>query len=585
MKGDFAKFSNLQFSAMSQYRYFSVLLLSLIFLINFASCNDPKESTHTIYFNGNILTMEDDLRQVEAVLVKSGKIAGIGNSDSIEKWQEESVEIVDLNGKTLLPGFIDAHSHFAIASSMMQQANVSSPPAGEIQNITELVATLKNHQEKNEITEGNWLVGWGYDPDLLQEKRHPNKLDLDATFPNHPVFLLHVSAHMAVLNSKALEIVGITDTSKAPKGGVIIRLPDSNEPSGLLQEKMVEQVIKILPRPSMMESLSLLEEAQNFYASRGITTAQDGLTDLPIFRALEKAAMLGYFTLDLEVLGSYQQADEWLKDYKDKFGKNYKGLRLAGIKIVGDGSPQGKTAFFSKPYLTEVPGCVHTCRGLPTVTEKQLDYILENAYRQDIQIYMHANGDSSIDMLLDAHEAAIGKIKRKTDDLRTVVIHSQFVRPDQLQRYKQYGFVPAYFTNHAFFWGDIHAENLGEERAAFLSPMKTTLDMGITCTNHTDFIVTPLNQLFLTWTAVNRRTRSGKILGEAERLSPWEALKCITINAAFQHKTEKIKGSIAVGKLADFVVLSDNPLTIDPMKIRDIEVLETIKEGVTVFKK
>ena len=169
--------------------------------------------------------------------------------------------------------------------------------------------------------------------------------------------------------------------------------------------------------------------------------------------------------------------------------------------------------------------------------------------------------------------------------MRTVVIHSQFVRPDQLQKYKQYGFIPAYFTNHAFFWGDVHLENLGEERASFLSPMKTSMDMGIVCTNHTDFIVTPLNQLFLTWTAVNRTTRSGKVLGEAERLSPWEALKCITINSAYQHKTEKIKGSIAVGKLADFVVLSDNPLTIDPMKIKDIEVLKTIKEGKVIFEK
>lgn len=529
--------------------------------------------------------MEESQRQVGAVWVKEGKIAAVGSADKIEEWREEETQMVDLKGKTMLPGFIDAHSHFVIASSMMQQANVSSPPAGDVQHIAEMVTVLKNHQAQNAIPEGDWIVGWGYDPDLLQEKRHPNKLDLDADFPNHPVFLLHVSAHMAVLNSKALEIVGINDTTKAPEGGVIIRLPNSNEPSGLLQEKMVEQIVKVLPKPSMTESLTLLEKAQDFYASQGITTAQDGLTDLAIFKALQKAAMLGYFTLDLEVLGSYRQADEWLKDYKDEFGKNYKGLRLAGIKIVGDGSPQGKTAYFSKPYLTEVPGCVHTCRGLPTVTKNELDHILEDAYANDIQIYMHANGDSSIDMLLEAHKNATAQMEKNTEDLRTVVIHSQFVRPDQLQRYQEYGFIPAYFTNHAFFWGDVHVENLGEERAAFLSPMKTSMDMGITCTNHTDFIVTPLNQLFLTWTAVNRTTRSGKVLGEAERLTPWEALKCITINAAYQHKTEKIKGSIEVGKLADFVILSDNPLTIDPMKIKDIEVLQTIKEGVTVFEK
>lgn len=562
------------------YRIFSFLLL-----VGFFSCNDSKEDIYAIYFNGNILTMEDDLRQVEAVLVKAGKIAGIGNADSIKEWQSDAVEMIDLKGKTLLPGFIDAHSHFAIASQMMRQANISSPPAGEIESIGGMVEQLKNHQKKLTIVDGEWVVGWGYDPDLLEEKRHPNKLDLDKDFPNHPVFLLHVSAHMAVLNSKALEMVGIDEKSKAPEGGVIVKLPDSNEPSGLLQEKAVEEVVKILPRPSMTESLSLLEEVQEFYASRGITTAQDGLTDLPIFKALEKAAMLGLFSLDLEVLGSFRQVDEWLEDYSDRFGKNKNGLRLAGIKVVSDGSPQGKTAFFSKPYLTEVPGCVHTCRGLPTVKKEELNDIIQRAYQKDIQVYVHANGDSSIDMLLDAHEEASANIGGKVNDLRTVVIHSQFVRPDQLERYKAYGFVPAYFTNHAFFWGDVHRENLGEERAAFLSPMKTSMDMGIVCTNHTDFIVTPLNQLFLTWTAVNRQTRSGQILGEAERLSPWEALKTITINAAYQHKTEAVKGSIAVGKLADFVVLSDNPLTIDPMKIKDIEVLRTIKEGEVIFEK
>ncbi|MFK7904074.1 MAG: amidohydrolase, partial [Chitinophagales bacterium] len=391
--------------------YSKFLLLSLLLLFSLVSCKRDSQNSKAIYFNGNILTMEDELRQVEAVLVQSGKIAALGNADSIERWQDESVEMVDLKGKTMLPGFIDAHSHFAIASQMMRQANVSSPPAGEVRNIAEMVSSLKNHREKNEIPEGDWVVGWGYDPDLLEEKRHPNKLDLDATFPNHPVFLLHVSAHMVVLNSKALAMLEIDENTKAPEGGVIVKLPDSKEPSGLLQEKMVEQVIKVLPRPSAMESLTLLEEAQDFYASRGITTAQDGLTDLPIFKALEKAAMLGYFTIDLEVLGSYRQADEWFESYKDKFGKNKNGLRLAGIKIVGDGSPQGKTAFFSKPYLTEVPGCVHTCRGLPTVTESQLDHILENAYAEDIQIYMHATGDSSIDMLLDAHEAAIAKVE------------------------------------------------------------------------------------------------------------------------------------------------------------------------------
>ncbi|MEZ4887947.1 MAG: amidohydrolase [Chitinophagales bacterium] len=569
-------------------KYFKFIAVIPLLFFCFSCNNTPKQVPDTvdaIYFNGKILTMEDSLQQVEAIAVKAGKIEAIGDFETINQLQGAATQMIDLGGKTMLPGFVDAHSHFTIAMKMMAQANLGSPPAGEVKSIADIIEKLQAQQAKYNILEGQWIVGWGYDPDELEEKRHPNKLDLDTAFPNHPVFILHVSAHMAVVNSKALEIVGITDTTQAVEGGVIVKLPNSNEPSGLLQEKMVYQVIGKLPTPTEEQSLALLKGTQQLYASQGITTAQDGLTDLPTFQFLEKAAEKGLFTLDIEALGSFQNAKDWLTTYKDRFGQNKNRLRLAGIKIVGDGSPQGKTAFFSKPYLTEVPGCAHTCTGVPTVTQDQLNQLLQGAYNQGIQVFMHANGDGSIDMLLEAYENALEHIEGSVEDLRTVVIHSQFVRPDQLQQYKDFGFVPAFFTNHAFFWGDVHIENLGEERAAFLSPIKTSINMGLVCTNHTDYIVTPLNQLFTVWTAVNRTTRSGKILGEAERLTPWEALKAITINSAYQHKTEKIKGSIAVGKLADFVVLSDNPLKVEADKIKDIQILQTIKEGVVIYEK
>jgi len=210
---------------------------------------------------------------------------------------------------------------------------------------------------------------------------------------------------------------------------------------------------------------------------------------------------------------------------------------------------------------------------------------MKQCYEAGIQLYTHANGDGAIDLFLETHQSVIDSMANVPEDLRSVIIHSQFVRPDQLELYKKYAMIPAYFTNHAFFWGDTHLANLGEERASFLSPMKTTMDMGITCTNHTDFAVTPIDQLFLLWTAVNRVTRSGKILGEAERLSPYEGLKAITINSAYQHKQEHLKGSIKVGKLADFVILKENPLTVAAEKLKDIIVLETIKEGEMIYQR
>ena len=467
--------------------------------------------------------------------------------------------------------------------SLVQQANLSSPPVNTIENIEDIVNALKTQQEKYSIKKGEWIIGWGYDPDLLEEKRHPNKLDLDTAFPDNPVFIVHTSAHMAVANSEALAKIGIDKKTKAPPGGMIIRLPGSDEPSGLLQETAVYLVYNNLPKPTVEQSMFLLEEVQDMYASYGITTAQDGLTDHKTYQFFKKAAATGKLKLDVEVLASFLDARTYFTEGLDDFGVTKNGLRLAGLKIVSDGSPQGKTAFFKEPYLTEVPGCAADCKGFPNLSQEQLKGLMSRCYDLGIQLFTHANGDGAIDLLLDTHQEILDSLPELSDNLRNVIIHSQFVRPDQLELYKKYNMIPAYFSNHAFFWGDVHLENLGEERASFLSPLKTSMDMGIICTNHTDYTVTPLDQLFTIWTAVNRTTRSGKILGPNERLTPLEALKTITINAAYQHRQEDSKGTIKVGKLADLAILDQDPLSVSPDQIKDIKVIQTIKEGKVIF--
>jgi predicted amidohydrolase YtcJ len=491
--------------------------------------------------------------------------------------------MIDLNGQTLIPGFIDAHSHFSFAMKLVRQADLSPPPVGHINSISAIVNTLDKLKNENNIAPGEWIVGWGYDQDQLEEIRHPNRYDLDVQFPDHPVFLLHTSAHMAVLNSKGLELAGISSETSDPEGGVIVRMPNSREPSGLVQESVLYPVSQLAISNTADELILLLEETQQFYASQGITTAQDGLMDMATFKFLDSLAMLDKLFLDIEALARFQEAKEWVTDYKDRFGRSESRLRLTGLKIVTDGSPQGKTAFFSKPYLTEVPGCAHACTGVPIVNSDQLSGLLKLTYSNGIQTYVHCNGDASIDMLLDAHRQTKGLWKAESRNSRTVVIHSQFVRPDQLDAYAEFGFVPSFFTNHAFYWGDVHLENLGEERANFLSPLHTANKKGIIVTNHTDYIVTPLNQLFMVWTAVNRTSRSGKVIGPSERISPHEALKAITINAAYQHHTEKMKGSISQGKLADLVILDRNPLEVPKDEIKDIKVVETIKEGKSIY--
>jgi len=562
------------------------LLLLLLIMILSACQSPPKgEIADLIYHNGTIITMEGEAQKATSVAVKDGKILAVSENSLVEAHQGDVTKVVDLNGKTMLPGFIDAHSHLAMMMPLLAQANLSSPPVSDVKNIGDIVQKLKTYQEKNSIAKGEWIVGWGYDPDLLDEKRHPNKLDLDEAFPDNPVLLMHASGHMAVVNSVTLAKVGIDETTKNPPGGMIVRLPNSNEPSGLVQETAGYAVRKALPTPTEEESMILLEAVQDLYASHGITTAQEGFADYKTYQLLAKAAEAGKLKLDIEVLAGFLDAKDYFTNHLAEFGRSKNRLRLAGLKIVSDGSPQGKTAFFSKPYLTEVPGCVHDCKGFPNLTKAQLGGLMKQCYEAGIQLYTHANGDGAIDLFLETHQSVIDSMAAVPEDLRSVIIHSQFVRPDQLDLYKKHKMIPAYFTNHAFFWGDTHLANLGEERASFLSPMKTTMDMGIVCTNHTDFAVTPIDQLFLLWTAVNRTTRSGKILGKGERLTAYEGLKAITINSAYQHKQEHLKGSIKVGKLADFVILAENPLTIASEKLKDMTVLETIKEGEIIYSR
>jgi predicted amidohydrolase YtcJ len=212
--------------------------------------------------------------------------------------------------------------------------------------------------------------------------------------------------------------------------------------------------------------------------------------------------------------------------------------------------------------------------------------LFEIAYQNNHQLFVHCNGDATMDMLLLAHENACKKLSQPLDaDRRTVVIHSNFVRKDQLIKYKEYNIIPSFFTNHAFYWGDVHVENLGQERAFFLSPMHTADSLGLVYTNHTDYIITPINQIFTIWSAVNRVSRTGNVIGPNERATPYQALQALTINGAYQHFDDKTRGTLTTGKLADLVILDKNPLKTDPLAIKDIMVMETIKEGNAVYKK
>jgi predicted amidohydrolase YtcJ len=569
--------------------FLSIIAVSIVLFAFQGKRSNSNEVADKIFINGTVLTVDSVNSVAQAVAVKDGKILAVGTTASIVKLKGDQTLVVDLKGKTLIPGFIDGHSHF-MSLGRGKSANLAAPPVGQVKDIPGLVAELQKFKKEKNVKDGEWISGFGYDPDQLAEKRHPSKEDLDATFPNNPVTLTHVSGHLTVANSYALRISGIDSTTKDPDGGIIVRKKGSKEPTGLLQEHAAGLLKRGAgeekKKPTLEEQLAELKEQQEFYASNGLTTAQDGYSSYESVVLLNEAAKQNKLFIDIEALPGFQIIDKVLANPELKFGELKNHLKLAGFKIVADGSPQGKTAFFTKPYLTDVPGCDHDqCTGIPTVTQKFFDEAIYKGYKNNIQTYVHCNGDATIDMYIRAIQYADSALKTTSVGRRSVVIHSQFVRPDQLDTYHNLGIVAALFSNHAFFWGDQHTLNLGVERASFLSPLKTAIRKGVVATNHTDYGVTPLNQLFLLWTSVVRETRTGKVIGPNERLTPIEGLRAITINGAYEYFEEKTKGSIEKGKLADLVILSDNPVTIAPNKIKDIEVLETIKEGKSIFVK
>lgn len=564
-----------------------LLLLSCIALLlaSLVGCSHKAETAaDKIYINGTIITVDNANTTAEAVAVRDGKILAVGSNGAIEKFKGDSTEVIDLKGSTLVPGFIDGHSHF-MSLGRHNTVNVAAPPVGKVLNIPDIVKELQQFQAEKKIAKGEWISAFGYDVDQLTEKRHLQKEDLDAAFPDNPVVVRHVSGHMSVANSLALRLSGITAATADPAGGKIVKGAD-NQPTGLLQETAA-RLLKV-KRDSLTDDqkLELIRDQQLYYASHGITTAQDGHTSYESLQILKKAAAQKQLIIDLEILPSYHTLDDVLADSSNTFGELSDHLKLAGFKLTADGSPQGKTAFFSKPYLTEVPGCGHEhCTGFPNVTEEYFKDAIIKGFKNNVRTFVHCNGDATIDLYLKAIKNANEQLNTTSNDRRPVVIHSQFVRNDQLDDYKKLGIIPAFFSNHAFFWGDVHTNNLGKERADFLSPLKTAAAKGIIATNHTDYGVTPLSQLFLLWTSVARESRSGVVIGEGERLSVIEALRAITINGAYQYQEETIKGSIEQGKLADFVILSKDITKIPVAEIKAVEVLETIKEGKTVYRK
>lgn len=541
------------------------------------------ENADVIYTGGEIVTIDDHNPSATALAVRAGRITAVGDRDDlVPAHRGPATRMVDLDGATLLPGFLDPHSHYINSLTVANQVNVFAPPAGPGSDVEAIVAALRSFRDSHRIPPGEMIVAYGYDDTLMPGGRLLNKDDLDVDFGTNPVLVGHVSMHGAVLNSAAMRMFDITADTPTPPGGVIVRKEGSTEPDGLVMETAFLPIFAAMPKPTPSQEITWSKAGQMLYAAAGITTAHEGATHAADVELMYRAAEGGATLIDVVAYPFILELDEVLHRHPAAtFGSYRNRVKLGGVKVTLDGSPQGRTAYFTTPYLVDGPDGQHNWCGELGFSQDTVNGWFKKVYDLGLPLDIHANGDAAIDVALSAHEyAAADDLGR---DRLTVMVHSQFVRRDQLQRYVDYKIIPSFFTPHTFYFGDAHVRLRGKAQADFLSPMRAAIDLGLRPTNHTDFVVTPLDQMFVVWTAVNRISRSGATIGADQRVTPLEALKAITINAAHQYREADTKGSLVAGKLADLVVLDGNPLKVEPAAIKDIRVVETIKEGATVY--
>lgn len=530
-----------------------------------------------IYFGGQIITMEDPGDFPEAVLVKNGIIAKVGTLSQVEALAGRRAKRIDLQGKCLMPGFIDAHSHISMNGQMALMADLS-----DCRSFADVAESMRKYIAENSITSKQIAVGFGYDHNFLKEQAHPGKAVLDAVSTQIPIMLLHISAHMGCVNTPMLKLAGITAQTPDPQGGRYGRMAGTNEPDGYLEESAMLGCQLTMTKRIKVDFEKMLSGFQYNYIKNGVTTAQEGAAEKSSMGLLSLASALGKLKIDVVTYPMVNKGGVELMQKKASFvGKYKKHIKIGGYKMILDGSPQGRSAWMSQPYLGGDPDYC----GYPWLKDSEAEEYCLRAVNENRQILAHCNGDAASEQFLNAYEKALEKSDNPGKaDLRPVMIHCQTVRNDQLDRMAKCKMIPSVFVGHVYYWGDIHMKNFGPERGNHISPVKDAMDRGLVVNFHQDAPITKPNMLHSVWAAVNRESRMGNIIGLDQKIGVYDALKAVTINAAYAYFEEDSKGSIKEGKRADLVILDKSPLDVDPYVIRDIQVLETIKDGKSVYQ-
>lgn len=532
-----------------------------------------------IYYNAQIITMEEEYPVAQAMYIEDGRIRNVGNDDEIISLRKEDTIVIDVEQKVIMPGFIDSHSHL---SSMIFHYLLIDIGTDKCKTIEDIIEVLKQEYTMNPPNQNEWMIGWGYDNNAFEEEKHPSKYDLNKISTSTPIMILHVSGQCAVCNSPALKVLGYAGKEfKVPTGGGVEKIKEDT--TGLIIGNALYDK-DVIPFPSVEKIIGALQKAILEYVSNGITTIQDARTGGLEYVLLKNLADLKELPVDVisyvtkDTLHKVKPASAGSCFYQNRY-------RIGGYKMELDGSPHLRTAWLSKPYYIVPDQKEDNYRGFPIKTDQEVEEACMQCMKNEWQINVHCNGDAACDQFIEAYEKAMKQQKHKKE-IRPVIIHAQVIREDQLEKMKNLKMIPSFFLDHIYFSGDFYHETaLGAQRAKKVSPLKSAVLKGVVFTIHQNAPVISPKVLFSIHNAVNRTTRKNRVLGEEEQISVQEALKAVTIHGAYQIFEEKEKGSIKVGKKADFIILNKNPLEEEKGSIKDIIVLETNKEGITVYKR
>ena len=518
----------------------------------------------TLYFGGPIVTLEEP-QYAQALVERGGRIAYVGEREEAERLAGPGARRVDLEGRALLPAFLDPHSHLLACAYARLQV-----PLGECAGWGEITDRLSRHVQERGVQPGEWVKGTGYDQNALAEGAAPDRFCLDRACPNNPVVIQHASGHAGVFNTLALERLGVLN------GDCGLERDGQGELTGRGEETPFLDLLGRIPMEGLEDVLRAFQGAQEEYASHGIATAQEGLLQpvmAPVYREILRRGLL---YLDVNAYVPPADYDRLRGQFAQRVSASSGRFQVAGMKIFLDGSPQGGTAWVREPYAGGG-------RGTSTMTDGQVLSAFRQALDRDAQLLAHCNGDRAAEQYLTLLAQAEREAGKKL--CRPVMIHAQLLGLDQLERVKTLGVIPSFFVAHVYHWGEIHVKNFGLDRAGRISPAGSALAWGIPFTFHQDSPVIPPDMLETLWCACVRRTKTGRVLGAEERIPVEAALRAVTQTAALQYGLERELGTLRPGKRADFVLLSGDPLRTPPEELKKLQVERTIQRGRTIWSR